>query len=587
MCIRERYQRRVRDAGTQSMGAKRGLEESEEEEEEEEMVESEEDLLEEDVSDGEIDEHDSLDEEDEDDEESEDEGVVDDDDSSDDETMVNTVGNVPMRWYEGEDHIGYDREGNKIARPATVDQIQDFVNKADDPDYWRSVFDELNQKNVVLTDEELKTITRIRSGGFAHSDKFDPFIMPATMVVDPQEQAMPISAAPKPKSSFIPSKWEAMRVRKMVKAIREGRFTKRAAPPPAAQNYLIWDDDMSEHRTRRGGAELLSKQHIPAPKPVLPGHGESYNPSQEYLPTEQERTEWENLDPEEREAAWIPTKFNSLREVPAYQEFIREAFNRCLDLYLCPRVRRMRHNISSDALIPKLPNPKELEPFPKMLCTLYLGHTHRIRSISFSKSGEYFASASDDCTIKIWEVDSGRCIRTVQIPDGNKCTMVCWCPSDKIHLLLAVVKESVWLLDPGTGGSQNENAPLPGSDVPCETEDVATWSKPSSHLAAEVPSLRTVLKLKANVKHVSWHTKGDYLSTVTPDAAGMPVAVHSLSKRQSRVILKKARGAKVQQAMFHPTKAYFLSLIHISEPTRLLSISYAVFCLKKKKKNRH
>ena len=29
-----------------------------------------------------------------------------------------------------------------------------------------------------------------------------------------------------------------------------------------------------------------------------------------------------------------------------------------------------------------------------------------------------------------------------------------------------------------------------------------------------------------------------------------------------------------------------LSLIHISEPTRLLSISYAVFCLKKKKKNR-
>eukprot|EP00658_Telonema_sp_P-2_P058310 TRINITY_DN46778_c0_g1_i1.p1 TRINITY_DN46778_c0_g1~~TRINITY_DN46778_c0_g1_i1.p1 ORF type:complete len:112 (+),score=31.98 TRINITY_DN46778_c0_g1_i1:162-497(+) len=28
-----------------------------------------------------------------------------------------------------------------------------------------------------------------------------------------------------------------------------------------------------------------------------------------------------------------------------------------------------------------------------------------------------------------------------------------------------------------------------------------------------------------------------------------------------------------------------LSLIHISEPTRLLSISYAVFCLKKKKQN--
>eukprot|EP00658_Telonema_sp_P-2_P075789 TRINITY_DN65545_c0_g1_i1.p1 TRINITY_DN65545_c0_g1~~TRINITY_DN65545_c0_g1_i1.p1 ORF type:complete len:121 (+),score=25.06 TRINITY_DN65545_c0_g1_i1:67-429(+) len=30
----------------------------------------------------------------------------------------------------------------------------------------------------------------------------------------------------------------------------------------------------------------------------------------------------------------------------------------------------------------------------------------------------------------------------------------------------------------------------------------------------------------------------------------------------------------------------WLSLIHISEPTRLLSISYAVFCLKKKKRQK-
>mgnify|MGYP007068796355 CR=1 FL=1 len=33
------------------------------------------------------------------------------------------------------------------------------------------------------------------------------------------------------------------------------------------------------------------------------------------------------------------------------------------------------------------------------------------------------------------------------------------------------------------------------------------------------------------------------------------------------------------------SKALILSLIHISEPTRLLSISYAVFCLKKKNTN--
>eukprot|EP00831_Metopus_contortus_P070983 TRINITY_DN6491_c0_g1_i2.p1 TRINITY_DN6491_c0_g1~~TRINITY_DN6491_c0_g1_i2.p1 ORF type:complete len:179 (+),score=46.00 TRINITY_DN6491_c0_g1_i2:698-1234(+) len=37
----------------------------------------------------------------------------------------------------------------------------------------------------------------------------------------------------------------------------------------------------------------------------------------------------------------------------------------------------------------------------------------------------------------------------------------------------------------------------------------------------------------------------------------------------------------------HPNPHVLLSLIHISEPTRPLYISYAVFCLKKKKKQKH
>src|SRR5678815_5807322 len=39
-------------------------------------------------------------------------------------------------------------------------------------------------------------------------------------------------------------------------------------------------------------------------------------------------------------------------------------------------------------------------------------------------------------------------------------------------------------------------------------------------------------------------------------------------------------------AIVHGCTVHDLSLIHISEPTRLLSISYAVFCLKKKKKQK-
>ena len=46
----------------------------------------------------------------------------------------------------------------------------------------------------------------------------------------------------------------------------------------------------------------------------------------------------------------------------------------------------------------------------------------------------------------------------------------------------------------------------------------------------------------------------------------------------------RVRRWPVELLKFNNTIA--LSLIHISEPTRLLSISYAVFCLKKKKKKK-
>src|SRR5678816_4696771 len=47
-----------------------------------------------------------------------------------------------------------------------------------------------------------------------------------------------------------------------------------------------------------------------------------------------------------------------------------------------------------------------------------------------------------------------------------------------------------------------------------------------------------------------------------------------------------AEAVEGARRLFGSDTVYFtkdLSLIHISEPTRLLSISYAVFCLKKKK----
>jgi ribosome biogenesis protein ERB1 len=41
-----------------------------------------------------------------------------------------------MEWYDEFDHIGYDINGKKIIKPATGDEIDNFVNRMDDPNAW-------------------------------------------------------------------------------------------------------------------------------------------------------------------------------------------------------------------------------------------------------------------------------------------------------------------------------------------------------------------------------------------------------------------------------------------------------------------
>merc|ERR1719457_290346 len=92
----------------------------------------------------------------------------------------------------------------------------------------------------------------------------------------------------------------------------------------------------------------------------------------------------------------IPTAYDALRKVPQNPMFIQEIQNRCLDLLLCPRQRKMRVNVNPDDLIPEVPKRSELKPFPEFQNTLYKGHTGMIRSISVSPDGCWLASGSDN-----------------------------------------------------------------------------------------------------------------------------------------------------------------------------------------------
>ncbi|WP_458793143.1 AAA family ATPase, partial [Campylobacter coli] len=78
------------------------------------------------------------------------------------------------------------------------------------------------------------------------------------------------------------------------------------------------------------------------------------------------------------------------------------------------------------------------------------------------------------------------------------------------------------------------------------------------------------------------------ISNADPNALNLAVstltAVKNIGYPEARIILSQCAVYLASAPKSNSSyNAINLSLIHISEPTRLLSISYAVFCLKKKK----
>lgn len=91
-------------------------------------------------------------------------------------------------------------------------------------------------------------------------------------------------------------------------------------------------------------------------------------------------------------------------QVGAYAGLVKERFERCLDLYLCPRAFKRRLNIDPESLVPRLPRPRELKPFPNALCVEYKGHAASVRCIACSGDGQWMATGDDDGVLILWEV---------------------------------------------------------------------------------------------------------------------------------------------------------------------------------------
>jgi len=478
-------------------------------------------------------------------------------DSSDEEDVRNTIGNIPVNWYDEYDHIGYDLDGSKIRKPKRGDELEKFLSRMENPTHGVTVEDPSTGQKVILTEADADIVSRATSNkvpdaGYDLYGEWSEWFSRDVMET-------PLRDIPDSKKSFLPSHCEKQKVGKMVHAIKMGWMKPKPASSKQDKDtgpkyYMLWQtDDQVDNVMRR------VHDPIPAPKMYLPGNEESYNPPPEYLFNDKEKAEWERATREgdKRKLPFIPQKYSSLRKVPGWTNFIRERFERCLDLYLAPRQRKMRLTITPEDLVPKLPRPQDLQPFPTVCSITMKGHNNMVRTLDVEPKGQFVASGSDDGTMKIWEVSTGRCLKTWDM--GGVVKSIAWCPNAALTLIAVAVDTIVYLINTGLGdklvnsrtdellGEEPDNS---GYVPPSRVSQAVKWSCPDNK--SPPGTLVTVNHFKP-VKQVTWHAKGDYFATVLPEGANRSVLIHQLSKWRSQVPFSKSKG-QVQCVLFHPIR---------------------------------
>jgi ribosome biogenesis protein ERB1 len=496
-----------------------------------------------------------------------------DTDDSDAPVTTNTIGDIPLKYYDAYPHIGYDINGKKIARPAKGEALDSLLESIDLPEGWTGLTDPATGKPLKLSKEELQTLKQLTRNE-QPGDGYDPYPDYVEWFTGKgMEEIMPLSAAPEPKRRFIPSMHEHKRVMKMVKAIKEGRIKPYKSPEEEEQERAEAEADHATYDVWANEAPRPDHpMNVPAPKLPPPGYEESYHPPPEYLPDKTEREAWEKADEEDRDRDFLPQDHAALRKVPGYARLTYERFTRCLDLYLAPRVRRSKLNIDPESLLPKLPDPSELKPFPTNCHKTMTGHEGRVRTVSVDGSGRWVASGGDDGTVRVWDLESSRQEWRIRLSSEEPVNAVSWRPGQNSAILAACCGETVYLMVPQIPAF-DESYEAHANDLidsgfgyaagkPAKTVDgkdkskYAVWGRASTSLQSK--GVMLTLTLRSTPKTLVWHRRGEYFSTVCPSSASTStaIAIHTLSKHQTQHPFRRLKGL-AQTVCFHPSRPLF------------------------------
>lgn len=97
-----------------------------------------------------------------------------DSDDSDAQKPANTIGDIPLSFYDSYPHIGYDINGKKIMRPATGEALDALLDSIELPKGWTGLTDPQTGKPLNLTRDELELLRRLQTGEVPE-DGYDPY----------------------------------------------------------------------------------------------------------------------------------------------------------------------------------------------------------------------------------------------------------------------------------------------------------------------------------------------------------------------------------------------------------------------------
>jgi len=482
------------------------------------------------------------------------------DGDSSDEEVSNTIGGVPVEWYDDCDHIGYDNQGNKIYKPDRGNAADELLRKLEDPTYANTVVDALTGQDVEIAPEDLALFHRLVSNRVPAQDYdlYQPFLD----LYSHEVEDMPRSGRPEHKRSFRPSQDERKKVSKFVHALKNGLIHKHTRAKRYDMSGEVWTSDYGVEKMRR-----CIHPDYRAPKIPLPSNSRSYRPPPEFLPSkgrvEQLMAAAKTQKRRQIIQSRIPQSHDSLRTIPNNANYFMDVFNRMTDLYMAPRFAYRKVIAKSKDLLPDLPKPSDLRPYPTASRILYTGHRSGVNTISFNHDGKFFATGSSDHTVRVWHVDSGRCVRTFDV--GGAVSCVAWCPNNKVCVLAVAVDNHLILLNPesylaekSVVDTTNRLLATPPDQgeyvVPEHVAEQVTWLQPSQEERQR--GYRVVVRHKEPVTQVVWHPQGDYLATLQPRAHLKAIVTHQLSRHRSQIPFSRA-SVNVTRIAFHPRKQLF------------------------------